>query len=331
VSTVTITVAYLYPEPMSAYGDRGNVETVRRRCAWRGIDVVVRDVLLGDLMPADVDLIMIGGGGESQQRLVAADLYKVKSRAIRDAVAAGAAALAVGGGFELFGRFCQPEYGAEYPGIDLFDSWTIRQPGRPGTAELTTAELTAAEPTAAEPTTVELTTGDDANAEASAGRHFGELIVRWGTSLLVGFENHSGGTYLGATALPLGQVLAGHGNNGGGGEGVILGGAVGTNLSGPCLPKNPALADYLIGAAVARRHAGEELARLPDELEQAAREVAVQEARQAARASRRQLTRLLPRPRSPRGQQRPGQFPPGPLRPGQQRPASPRPSPTGRR
>jgi lipid II isoglutaminyl synthase (glutamine-hydrolysing) len=343
VSTVTITVGYLYPDLMSTFGDRGNVETVRRRCAWRGIDVTVQDLLLGDRVPDDLDLIMIGGGGESQQRLVAADLYKVKSRSIRDAVAAGAAALAVGGGFELFGRFCQPEYGSEYPGVDLFDSWTVRQ-----------AAAVA---------------GDDCDiAEARAERHLGELVVRWGTSLLIGFENHSGGTYLGATAQPLGRVLTGHGNNGDGSEGVILGSAVGTNLRGPCLPKNPVLADYLISAAVARRHAGAELANLPDELERAARDVAVQQARQAARASRRQVTRLLPRPRAqqrpaqfPAGQFPPGQFPagqfpagqfppaqfrpaqfrPGQLRPGQlrpaqlrpaqQRPVSPRPAPTGRR
>lgn len=271
MTTVTITVGCLYPDLMSTYGDRGNVETVVRRCGWRGIDVAVSDLRLGDRMPADVDLIMIGGGSESQQRRVAADLYKVKGPAIRDAVAAGAAALAVGGGFELFGRFCQPEHGAEYPGIDLFDSWTVRQNTSPGTEY-------------------------GSIFEATADRHLGELVVRWGASLLVGVENHSGGTYLGPAALPLGRVLAGHGNNGDGTEGVIFGSAVGTNLRGPCLPKNPALADYLIAAAVARRHAEAELARLPDELEQAARAVAVQQARQAA--TRRQLTRLLPRQRS---------------------------------
>jgi len=307
VTTVTITIGYLYPDLMSTHGDRGNVETVRRRCGWRGIDVAVSELRLGDRMPADVDLILIGGGGESQQRIVAADLYKVKGPAIRDAVAAGAAALAVGGGFELFGRFCQPEHGAEFPGIDLFDSWTVRQSA---------------------------TTSTDSGSipEARAGRHMGELVVRWGASLLVGLENHSGGTYLGQAALPLGRVLAGHGNSGDGTEGVIRGSAVGTNLRGPCLPINPALADYLIGAAVARRHAGTELAPLPDELEQAAREVAVQQARQAA--TRRQLTRLLPRPRAPRAQPpdaRQGQLRLARPRLSQHRPAPSRSAPPGRR
>ena len=298
MSAVTITLGYLYPDMMSTYGDRGNVETVRRRCEWRGIGVAITELRLGDRMPADLDFIMLGGGGESQQRLVAADLYKVKGPAIRDAVAAGAAALAVGGGYELFGRFCQPENGAEYPGVDLFDAWTIRQRAVPGTH----ASL----------------------SDVRADRHIGELVARWGSRLLAGFENHSGGTYLGPAAQPLGRVLAGHGNNGDGTEGVILGAAVGTNLRGPCLPKNPVLADYLIGAAVARRHAGAELHSLPDELEQAARDVALQRAREAAVGTRRQVTRLLPSPGRSHAR-------PAPLRLTQQRPVTPRSAPTGRR
>jgi len=304
VTSVTIVLGYLYPDLMSTHGDRGNVETVRRRCGWRDIEVAITELRPDDRMPADVDLIMIGGGGESRQRTVAADLYKVKGPAIRDAVAAGAAALAVGAGFELFGRFCQPEHGAEYPGIEIFDSWTIRQSAGP------CPDYTA-------------------TSAASADRHAGELIVRWGGSLLIGVENHSGGTYLGQAAVPLGRVLAGHGNNGDGTEGVIAGSAIGTNLRGPCLPKNPALADYLIGAAVARRHPGAELAPLPDELEQAARDVAVQQARQAA--SRRQLTRLLPRPRGPHAQPALSRLRHVQQPPSQRRPPSRRPSATGRR
>jgi lipid II isoglutaminyl synthase (glutamine-hydrolysing) len=257
-----ISVGYLYPEMMSTYGDRGNVETIVRRCAWRDIAVEVAELRLGDRVTAgDVDIIMIGGGGESQQRLVATDLYKVKGPGIRDAVAAGAAALAVGGGYELFGRFCQPERGAEFRGIELFDSWTIRQTTLLGAHYATLAE-------------------------ARADRFIGELIVRWGGRLLVGFENHSGGTYLGPTAQPLGRVLSGHGNNGDGTEGVILGSAVGTNLRGPCLPKNPALADFLISAALERRYDGAPLEALPDELEVAAHDAAVQRGRQAARSRR---------------------------------------------
>ncbi len=254
-----ITLGYLYPDIMSTYGDRGNVETVLRRCEWRDITVDVTELRLGDrLEPDTLDLIMIGGGGESQQQLVARDLCRVKGEGIRDAVAQGAAALAVGGGYELFGRFCQPERGAELPGVGLFNSWTIRQ-------------------------NAVLSGHYGSISDARADRAIGELVVRWRDTLLVGFENHGGGTYLAKTAQPLGQVLSGHGNNGDSTEGVILGSAVGTNLRGPCLPKNPALADFLIGAAVLRRHQGADLPALADDLEEAARVAAMQRAQQRGR------------------------------------------------
>jgi lipid II isoglutaminyl synthase (glutamine-hydrolysing) len=269
VTAMSLRLACLYPEIMSTYGDRGNVETVLRRCEWRGIRVAVTELRLGDhVRPEQLDLIMIGGGGESQQRLVASDLWKVKGAGIRDAVAQGAAALAVGGGYELFGRFCQAGEGAELRGVGVFDSWTIRKGAGSGD---------------------QYRTLEDERAD----RAIGELVVRWEGTLLVGFENHSGGTYLGATARPLGQVLAGHGNNGDGTEGVILGGAIGTNLRGPCLPKNPALADYLIGAALRRRLGDTVLTPLEDGLEQAAHAVAVQRARSARRAERARLARTV--------------------------------------
>ena len=129
VTSLKITVGSLYPDLMSTYGDRGNVAAIVRRCNWRNISVQVIYLDIGDKVTMrDVDLFLIGGGGEAQQRLVAADLYKVKGPWLREAVQAGAAALAVGGGFELFGRFCQPETGTELRGIELFDCWTIRNP-----------------------------------------------------------------------------------------------------------------------------------------------------------------------------------------------------------
>jgi CobQ-like glutamine amidotransferase family enzyme len=71
--------------------------------------------------------------------------------------------------------------------------------------------------------------------------------------VLAVFENHGGRTYLGASARPLGRVLAGHGNNGRDGwEGVragVHGTVLGTYLHGPLLPKNAWLADWLIAGA----------------------------------------------------------------------------------
>jgi CobQ-like glutamine amidotransferase family enzyme len=252
--SLKITIGYLYPDIMSTCGDRGNIEAVVRRCGWRNIGCEVAELRMGDpVRPGEHDMFVIGGGGEPQQRLVAPDLYKVKGAGIRDAVSGGAAALAVGTGYELFGRFCQPEQGAELRGIELFDAWTIRLSGEPAAGA-----------------------GAGADSAGPAGRASGELVVRWGSQLLTGFEDHSGGTYLGETAQPFGRVLAGQGNNGDGSEGVIKGAAVGTNLRGPCLPRNPVLADFLIEAAVSRRHGSPaELAPLADDLEGQARDATV--------------------------------------------------------
>jgi len=267
VAGMKISLGYLYPDIMTSCGDRGNVETIVRRCGWRDIAVDVTELRLGGLIvPEAFDLIMMGGGGEAQQRLVAGDLYKVKGASIREAVALGAAALAVGGGYELFGRFCQLGQGAELRGVELFDAWTIRQGAVPS---------------------------DPAGAisRQRTDRPSGELIIRWGDVLLVGPENHAGGTYLGPTAEPLGKVLSGHGNNGDGTEGVILGSAVGTYLGGPCLPRNPTLADFLIGAALSRRYGAADLPPLADELEWAAHEAAMQRALLTARATHGKLRR----------------------------------------
>ncbi len=257
-----ITLGCLYPDIMSTYGDRGNVATLVRRCEWRGIAVEVRELRLGDRAePDELDLIVIGSGGESQQRLVAADLNEVKASAIRHAVAQGAAALAVGSGFELFGRYSQPGAGGRLPGAGLFDAWTI------GHRAILSDQY-------------------DSLTEARADRAMGDLVVRWQDLLLVGFENHAGRTFLGPTATPLGRVVSGVGNNGDGSEGVQLGNAVGTHLRGPCLPRNPALADFLIAAALRRRHGDVDLPELADDVELAAREVAMQRARMASRGRR---------------------------------------------
>jgi CobQ-like glutamine amidotransferase family enzyme len=246
-----ITVGYLYPEIMSGYGDRGNLAAITRRCGWRGIAADVRELRLGDPVDAgELDLFVIGNGGEFHQRLIAADLADVKGPGICEAVDDGAALLAVGAGYELLGRFYQPARGVELPGARLFDTWTIQQG-----ADLTSASCTL--------------------AEARVGRAIGDLLVQWDAELLVGFENHSARTYLGPTARPLGQVVAGQGNNGDGGEGVRLGNAIGTYLRGPCLPRNPVLTDFLIQAALQRRYGEAELAPLPDQLEHAARDAAV--------------------------------------------------------
>jgi lipid II isoglutaminyl synthase (glutamine-hydrolysing) len=249
--TLKITVAYLYPEVMNAYGDHGNMRAIVRRAARRGIAAQVTELRIGDLMAArDVDMVVIGDGTESGQALICCDLAEVKGPAIREAVAGGAAALAAGGGYELFGRRCRGSQGQALGGIGVFDSCADRR----GAGLMPDVR---------------------ARAAARADLAIGDLVVRWGSELLVGFENHGGRTYLGPSARALGSVVVGHGNNGDGLEGVQHGNAIGTYLRGPFLSRNPALADFLLKAAVDRRHRDVEFRALPDDPDLAMHGVAV--------------------------------------------------------
>ena len=96
-------------------------------------------------------------------------------------------------------------------------------------------------------------------------------------STLVGFENHSGRTYLGPGLEPLGKVIHGHGNNGEDqGEGMRYKNVFGTYLHGPLLPKNPHFADVLLKLAMERRGEAGNLTLLDDQLERLAHESVVE-------------------------------------------------------
>jgi lipid II isoglutaminyl synthase (glutamine-hydrolysing) len=244
---VRIVVGHLYPEYLNIYADRGNIAVLAKRAAWRGIELEVRAVSLGDqLVVGEHDLLYIGGGQDREQALVAPDLA-ARGDALQEVVAGGAAVLAVCGGYQLFGRFYRDQAGVELPGAGVFDLHTTAGNRRMIGDVLLDCELPPG--------------------------------VRRG---LAGFENHAGRTILGPGAEPLGKVVAGFGNDGESGyEGCRLGRALGTYLHGPLLPRNPWLADLLLAWALAHRSGGEppDLAPLDDELETEAHEVASGRAR----------------------------------------------------
>ena len=103
------------------------------------------------------------------------------------------------------------------------------------------------------------------------GNYMYRVSESLGGFTVVGFENHSGKTRLGAKVEALGTVLAGFGNNGEDGtEGAHYKNVFGTYSHGPLLPKNPAFADLLIKTALERRYGRAELAELDDSLERMA-------------------------------------------------------------
>jgi CobQ-like glutamine amidotransferase family enzyme len=241
-----ISVGHLFPDYLNIYADRGNMAVLARRAEWRGHEVDVESLGAGDeLRPGRHDLYYIGGGQDREQELIAPALA-AHGAALREAVAGGAALLAVCGGYQLLGRFYRDQSGDELPGVGLFPLHTVAGDRRMIGDVLLECELVPGE-----------------------------------RGLLAGFENHAGRTYLDDGAEPLGRVLAGFGNDGESGfEGCRAGRAVGTYLHGPLLPRNPWLADWLLVQALAHR-TGEPLALEPldDGLEAQAHEVSAARAR----------------------------------------------------
>jgi lipid II isoglutaminyl synthase (glutamine-hydrolysing) len=239
---VRIRVGHLYPDRLNIYADRGNIAVLAVRAAARGHELEVTPVGLGDGVP-EADLFYVGGGQDREQALVAPDLV-AKGAALHEAVAGGAAMLAVCGGYQLLGRFYRDRSGAELEGIGLLPLHTV----------------------------------------AGERRMIGDVLLdcAWAGHTLAGFENHAGRTVLDEGAEPLGRVIAGFGNDGASGqEGCRLERVYGTYLHGPLLPRNPWLADRLLADALAHATGEElELAPLADQLEQEAHAVAAQRARE---------------------------------------------------
>jgi CobQ-like glutamine amidotransferase family enzyme len=100
-----------------------------------------------------------------------------------------------------------------------------------------------------------------------------DLVVETADGVLVGFENHERRMAGIATEQALGRVLHGTGD-GGGFEGFLAGGLLGTHLHGPVLAKNPVLADAILRRALGDAYSATD-ARilLADETARAAREV----------------------------------------------------------
>ncbi|HEX7263383.1 MAG TPA: glutamine amidotransferase [Candidatus Dormibacteraeota bacterium] len=234
----TFTVGWLYPDLMNIYGDRGNILTLLKRAEWRGFDSRLIELGRGTTEHMDeVDIFFFGGGQDREQALVYEDLLEHKQPLLERAVAEGANVLAVCGGYQLLGHYYQTGDGERFPGIGMIDVRT----------------------------------------EAGKRRFIGDVIVDTeladiSPSTLVGFENHSGRTFLGPNAIPLGRVRMGFGNNGEDHtEGCLQGNVLGTYLHGSLLPKNPHLADHLIRGSL-RRRGITDLAALDDAAEIAAHE-----------------------------------------------------------
>lgn len=215
MSNRKLVILQLYPRDMNIYGDHGNLLVLQKRIEWHGYDAEIVGYNPGDEFPKNVDIVLGGGGQDSGQDKIKDDLITIGSE-LRKLADDGAPMLVICGLYQLFGKFFKTQDGHVIDGIGLLDIETIAGPERLIGNIVTHSDL------------------------------FGDIV---------GYENHSGQTFLGDGIEPLGRVIQGAGNNGQDGlEGARWKNVIGSYLHGSLLPKNPAIADWLIEQAATKKY-----------------------------------------------------------------------------
>jgi len=239
-----ITICHMYPDLLNLYGDYGNIMALKKRLEWRGIDASIKSVSLGDeFLPGEYDIVFLGGGQDYEQDILHNDLINQKKEAIINAIEDNVVFLCICGGYQLMGKYYISQNQKEIECLGAMNHWTVN----------------------------------------SEKRNIGNLIFsieglkQNPNGYVVGFENHSGKTYLGDGVSPLGKVIYGCGNNGEDGyEGARYKNVFCSYSHGSLLPKNPGLTDELISLALKRKYKDfVSLQPLEDRLETSARETLI--------------------------------------------------------
>ena len=213
MSESTVRIGLVLPDVMGTYGDGGNAVVLQQRLLLRGIAAEIIEITLKDPVPDSLDLYTLGGAEDYAQRLATAHL--VRHQGLQRATARGASVLAICAAIQVLGHWYETSAGERVEGVGLLDVTTSPQP------------------------------------ERTIGEVVSTPLIDGLTEPLTGFENHRGGTVLGPHARPLAAVVRGAGNRVGDGfDGAVQGSVVATYLHGPCLARNPELADLLLSRAV---------------------------------------------------------------------------------
>lgn len=233
-----LNICHLYPDLLNVYGDLGNILVLKYRAEQRGIKVNVFNISLGDPFDPELyDITFFGGGQDYEQSIVSEDLNRNKKQGLTDYIEKGKVFLSICGGYQLLGKYYTTPDGEKLDGLGILDIYT----------------------------------------EGGNTRFIGNTVIRNEdfNETYVGFENHSGRTYIG-DLKPLGKVIAGYGNNGEDGyEGCIYKNCFCTYFHGSLLSKNPDLADRLISTALNNKYEEVTLEPLDDSLELKAKEFIV--------------------------------------------------------
>ena len=229
-------ICHLYPDLLNSYGDIGNVMIMQQRLEKRGIKVVLHNVSVGDPFEKEVyDIVFFGGGQDFEQAIVSKDLIENKRNDLKDYIENNKVFIAICGGYQLLGKYYMSAENQRLEGLDILNIYTDK--------------------------------GDH--------RAINNLILKDGDRYYVGFENHSGKTYIN-DLKPLGHVEYGFGNNGEDHyEGCRYKNTIGTYLHGPLFSKNPELCDDLLQTALSFKYGEIKLEPLDDEFPQKAKQVLI--------------------------------------------------------
>ena len=211
--TDAVRIGLVLPDVMGTYGDGGNAGVLRQRLRLRGIAAEIIEITLSDPVPDSLDLYTLGGAEDYAQRL--ATRHLLRHQGLQRAATRGAPVLAICAAIQVLGHWYETSAGERVDGVGLLDTTTSPQ------------------------------------SERTIGEVVATPLIEGLTDSLTGFENHRGGTVLGPDARPLSAVIKGAGNRiGDGFDGVLQGSVVATYLHGPCLARNPELADLLLSRVV---------------------------------------------------------------------------------
>ncbi|MCY6484550.1 type 1 glutamine amidotransferase [Clostridium aestuarii] len=241
-----LNICHMYPDLLNVYGDIGNILILKYRAEKRGIKTNILNLSINDKFDSSkYDIVFFGGGQDYEQSIVSDDLKKHKKDEIVKYIESNKVFLSICGGYQLLGKYYVTPEGKELEGLNILDIYT----------------------------------------KSSEKRFIGNTIIynKDFNETYVGFENHSGKTYIGSLK-PLGRVITGYGNNGEDGhEGCIYKNTFCTYFHGSLLSKNPELADRLLNYALKNKYGKFILPPIDDTFEIKAKEFIITREKNAAK------------------------------------------------
>ena len=124
-----ITIGHLYPDLLNLYGDRGNIQCLKKRCLWRGIEAETIAFELDDKIDfSKLDIVLLGGGSDREQMLVCEKLKEIQ-KDFKAYVEDNGVVIAICGGYQLLGNYYKTDQGM-IEGLKLVDMSTEQGKGR---------------------------------------------------------------------------------------------------------------------------------------------------------------------------------------------------------